>query len=130
MEKKAKVTKVTRLDKLDSYGNTSFIIEFENTDKGFYTTKAPDTIKFIAGNVCDYDIEQKEGRNGPYFKVTLPQSEKPAFSGGGKPQINPKVQMIGFSASYAKDLIVAGKVDIKEFESLFNRIYTVMISKL
>lgn len=130
MEKKAKVTKVTRMDKQDSYGNTSYIIEFDNSDKGYYSTKDADQKKFIVGNVADYVIEEKTGSKGIYFKVSLPQSEKPAFSGGGKPQANPRVQIISFSMSYVKDLIVAGKVPLTDLEKEFNRMFNLMIGKL
>lgn len=131
MEKKAKVTRVTRMDKLDSYGNTSYIVEFENGDKGYYSTKDADQKKFIVGNVADYNLEEKTGAKGIYYKVTVPQSDKPVFAGGvGKPQANPKVQIIGFAMSYTKDLIVAGKVPMEGLEKEFNRIHALMSSKL
>lgn len=132
MEKKAKVTKVTKLDKVDSYGNTSYIIEFENTDKGYYSTKDADQKKFIVGNVADYVIEEKTGAKGIYFKVSLPKVDQPFTGGGGfqKKAPDPKVQIISFSMSYVKDLIVAGKVPMADLEKEFNRMFNVMISKL
>lgn len=126
---KAKPTKITRLDKLDSYGNTSFVIEFDNGEKGFYTSKSPDQTKFVVGNVADYEIEVKQGSKGPYNKITVPQ---PSFvkGGGGKPAVEPRIQMISFAAAYTKDLVVAGKFSMNDFEKEFNRIYNIMISKL
>lgn len=127
--KKAKVTKITKMEKKDTYGNTSFIIELENGDKGFYTSKNEDQTKFVIGNVADYCIEEKIGQKGPYFKITVPQSERPAFT-GGRPQQDPKVQMISFAMAYTKDLIVGGKVQMADLEKEFNRVYNIMISKL
>jgi len=129
--KKAKVTKITKMDKLDSYNNTSFVIEFENGDKGFYTSKNPDQKKFIIGNVADYTIEQKQGSKGSYFKITVPQ-DAPTFKGGGfgKAPVDPKVSMISYAGSYTKDLVVAGKVQMADFEKEFNKIYSLFISKL
>lgn len=126
---KAKPTKITRLDKLDSYGNTSFVIEFDNGEKGFYTSKSPDQTKFVVGNVADYEIEVKQGSKGPYNKITVPQ---PAFvkGGGGKPAVEPRIQMISFAMSYCKDCIVAGKIPLADMEKEFNRIYNAMVSKL
>jgi hypothetical protein len=129
MEKKARVTKLTRMDKLDNYGNTSFIIEFDNADKGFYTSKNPNQTKFIVGNVADYSIEEKQGSKGVYYKITAP-GDSQGFKPGGKAPVDPKVQFIGFGCAYTKDLVCAGKVDMKEFETTFNRIYALMISKL
>lgn len=133
MEKKAKVTKVTKFDKVDGYGNTSFSIEFENGDKGFYSTKSPDKIPFIVGNVADYIIEQieKKDKTGFYNKVKVPGADD-FKSGGGfqKKVVDPKVQLAGYAASYAKDLIVAGKIDFSKFKETFDIIYNTMAAKL
>lgn len=130
--KKAKATKITRMEKKDNYGNTSFIIELDNGDKGFYTSKNEDQKKFVVGQETEYLIEEKQGSKGVYFKITLPQSEGGAGKsfGGGKPAPDPKTQMIGFAMSYTKDLIVAGKVGMQDLEKEFLRIHTLMTSKL
>lgn len=132
MEKKAKVTKVTKFDKVDGYGNTSFSIEFDNGDKGFYSTKSPDKIPFIVGNVADYVIEQieKKDKTGFYNKVKVPGSDDFKSGGGFKKQQEPKVQFVSYAASYAKDIVCAGKATTEQFESLFDKIYNKMISKL
>lgn len=117
------------MDKKDNYGNTSFIIEFDNGDKGFYTSKNEDQKKFIVGQESEYMIEEKQGSRGAYYKISVPQSEQPARS-FGKPAQDPKVQMISFSMSYTKDLIVAGKVQMPDLTKEFNNIYNLMISKL
>lgn len=130
--KKAKVIKVTKFDKKDNYGNTSYSIEFENNDKGFFSTKDEDQKKFVIGQESEYNIEEKTGATGKvYHKITLPQSEQPAKSfGGGKPAQDPKIQMISFSMSYTKDLVVAGKVPLADLAKEFNNIYNLMISKV
>jgi hypothetical protein len=126
---KLKTTKITKLDRLDNYGNTTFIIEFADGQKGFYTSKNPDQTKFVIGQETDCNIEQKEGSKGPYNKITMPPSDgfKP---GGGRPMPEPRVQMISFAAAYTKDLIVGGKVSMNDLEKEFNRLYNLMISKL
>lgn len=136
--KKAKVTKVIKSvnndgsPKKDNYGNCSFIVEFENGDKGYYTSKSEDQTKFVAGKESEYNLEEKESKTGSkYFKVTVPKSEN-SFQGGGfksnKPE--PKIQMISFAMSYTKDLIVAGKIDMKDLSTTFEVIYNEMTSKL
>lgn len=129
--KKAKVTKITKMDKKDNYGNTSFIVEFDNLDSGWYTSKNEDQKNFVSGNVADYVIDAKEGKKGTYYKITLPQTDKPAFTpGGGRPQQDPKTQMISFAMAYTKDLVVGGKVPMTDLEKEFNKVYALMISKL
>jgi len=130
--KKALVTKVTKFEKKDNYGNTSFSIEFSNGDKGFYSTKTEEQSKFVAGQDSEYEIEEKIGKTGnPWYKITLPGSEQQGFKpGGGRPQVEPRVQMISFAMAYAKDLVVAGKVDMKALPETFDIIYNEMIGKL
>lgn len=130
MEKKAKVTKVTKFDKVDNYGNTSYMIEFDNGDKGYYSTKDSEQKKFIVGNVSDYVLEEKVGQKGPYNKIKLPETEQKQFGGFQKKQQDPKIQFISFAASYTKDLIVAGKATPESFDFTFDKIYNKMMSKL
>lgn len=128
--KKSIVTKVTRFDKKDNYGQYSFLIEFKNGDKGYYNHKDENQQKFVSGVETNYTIDEKVGKNGNlYWKLAIP-GESTFKPGGSKPPIDPKVQFIGFSASYSKDLICAGKVEMKDFETTFNKIYALMISKL
>lgn len=127
--KKAKTIQIVKMDKKDSYGNTSFIITLDNGESGFYTSKSEDQTKFIIGKETEYNIEQKQGSKGPYNKITLPQSDfKPG--GGGRPAVDPRIQMIGFAMSYTKDLIVADKVKMSDLGSTFEVIYNEMIGKL
>jgi hypothetical protein len=130
--KKGLVTKITKYDKKDNYGNVSFLVEFANTDKGFFSTKDENQTKFVVGKDAEYNIEEKtSGAGKQYFKITLPQSENTFKPGGsGRPPIDPKVQMIGFAMSYTKDLIVAGKVEMKGLSETFDIIYNEMIGKL
>lgn len=131
MEKKSKVSKVTKMDKKDSYGNTSFVIEFDNNDKGFYTSKNEDQKIFIQGQEATYLIEEKEGSTGKkYCKVTVPQATGKWTGGGGKAPyvpIDPRVQMISFSTSYAKDLVVADKIKMTDLSKTSEEIFNNMI---
>ena len=128
--KKAKTTKITQMAQKDSYGNTSFVIELDNGDKGFYTSKNENQTKFVVGEVTEYLIEAKEGKKGTYYKITLPQTDAPFQKSAGRPQVEPRIQMISFAMAYAKDLVVAGKVEMKALPATFDIIYGEMISKL
>lgn len=132
--KKSKVTRVMKWEKKPGYNDTSYTIEFENGDKGFYSSKDDDQKRFVVGQESEYAIEEKTGKEGKkYFKITSPLDPVPAFKGGGgggRPQVDPRVQMISFAMSYCKDLIIAGKIGLQDMEKEFGRIYTVMISKI
>jgi len=127
---KSKVTKVTRFDKKDNYGNTSFSIEFENGEKGFYSCKDENQTKFVVGKESEYLIEEKTSKTGSiYYKLTLP-TDVPQQQGGFKKAPEPRVQMISFAMSYCKDLIIADKVKMSDLGVTFEMIYSEMISKI
>jgi hypothetical protein len=131
MEKKSKVTKITKMDKKDSYGNTSFVIELENGDKGFYVSKHEDQKNFISGQEATYLIEEKEGKEGKkYFKITMPKVDSKWNGGSGKSNytpVDPRIQMISFSTSYAKDLVVADKIKMDQLSKTSEEIFKNMI---
>lgn len=130
MSKKAKVTKITKMEKKDNYGNTSFIIEFENGDKGFYRSKNEDQKKFTVNQEAEYLIEEQTGKEGKkYFKITTPQVDTP-FNKGGNQKLDPKAQMISFAMAYTKDLVVAGKVPLEQLKTQFGIIYQTMTEKI
>jgi hypothetical protein len=128
---KNKVTKITKMDKKSSYGETSYIIEFGNGDKGFYSTKAEEQRAFVVGQEADYDIEKKVGQTGKeYFKVTIPSEQKSGGFKGGKASIDPKVQMVSFAMSYTKDLMVAKVITFDQMDATFEKMYKIMTSKV
>jgi hypothetical protein len=128
--KKSKVTKATKYDKKDDYGNTSYSVEFENGDKGFFRTKDENQTKFVTGQEAEYEIEEKKGKNDKvYYNVKLPQSER-KLAGGGFKGPDPKVQIASFAMAYTKDLIVAGCIGYIDIEKTFDKIHTLMSSKL
>lgn len=131
MEKKARVTKITKLDKPDNFGNTTFIVEFDNLEKGFYTSKNAEQTKFIVGNVADYIVEVKQGSKGPYNKITVPQTGNPFVkgAGGGRPVADPRASFIGYAASYSKDLVIGGKIEIGNMNAFSDAIFKNMIKQ-
>lgn len=81
--------------------------------------------KLNPGSELTYTIENTS--RGNKIKAIVPPNN---FKGGGRPSVEPRVQMISFAAAYTKDLVVAGKFSMNDFEKEFNRIYNIMTSKL
>lgn len=105
--KNAIVTKVTKMDKQDNYGNFSYVVEFSNADKGFYTTKEAEQKKFVVNQTVEYTIEKKTGSTGKdYCKVALPKAEG-GFQGGGAGFKKQPGSVGSFCLSYSKDILVA-----------------------
>jgi len=95
-------------------------IELENGDKGHIGVKEKYSPKIQVGVELTYTIE------GDKIKAV----SKP-FVKGGKP-FTPEPcehKMAGMAFSFAKDLVIAYKVEIKQIETTAERIYQWLISK-
>lgn len=97
-------------------------IELDNGDSGQIGSKEKMPAKLNPGSELTYTIESSGGRN----KIKAVQADRPQF--GNKKQFqDPRAQFIGFSAAYAKDLCVAGKIDIKEMNGAAESIFINML---
>jgi len=101
-------------------------IELSNGDKGQIGSKEKMPAKLNPGSELTYTIEETSRGN----KIKAVVAGAPAGGFKGRPQVDPKQQIATFSMSYCKDLIVAGKVDIKDLENVFNRINNAIMSKI
>lgn len=129
MEKTAKITRTTFKQKwTPTTGNGSPVfyhdIELDNGDKGSIGAKEEMPSKLNPGSTITYTIE------GTKIKAVQSAGSFQKGGGAGKFQQDPKIQFIGFAASYCKDIVCAGKINMEQFDKEFNRIYNLMISKL
>lgn len=126
MEKTAKITRTVYKNVWQNpKGGQVFYhdIELDNGDKGSIGSKEQMPAKLNPGTELTYTID------GNKIKAIVPQQQ----NAGGfqkKPQIEPRIQFIGYAASYVKDLIVADKVGLKDFSITFEMIYGEMINKI
>jgi hypothetical protein len=133
MEKTAKITRTVFKNIWNNpKGGQIFYheIELDNGDSGQIGCKEQTPAKINPGNSLTYTIEA-DGRGGQKIKAVIPvQQSGGHWPKGNKPQVAPQVQMIGYAMSYCKDLIIAGKADMKDLGSTFEIIYSEMISKI
>lgn len=128
MERKAKITRTVFVSEwTNPQGGQVYYhtIELDNGDSGQIGSKEKMPSKLNPGSELTYTIESTA--RGNKIKAVMPPN---TFKGGGRPAVEPKVQMISFAMSYCKDLIVGGKVPMNDLEKEFNRIYNAMIAKL
>lgn len=97
-------------------------IQLENGDLGQIGTKEKNPDKLAVGQELTYIIESTSRGN----KIKAVSAAGGGFK--GKPQRDPKEQMISFATAYTKDLVVAGKVEMRDFETAVKRMYTIMKS--
>lgn len=128
MEKKGKITRTVFVSEWSNpNGGQVFYheIELDNGDKGQIGSKEKMPAKLNPGQELTYTIEET-GR-GNKIKAVVNQQ-----GGGGRKfvQEDPKVKMISYVGSYCKDLVVAGKIGLQDFEKEFNKMYNLFCSKL
>lgn len=130
MEKKAKITRtVFKNEWAGPNGNVYYHdIELDNGDKGSIGSKEKMPAKLNPGQDLTYTIEG-DARGGFKIKAVNPSGAGGGF-GSGKKGPDPKVQIVSFAMSYTKDLVVAGKIDVKDMSSYFEKIHSVMSAKL
>lgn len=124
MEKKAKITRTVFVSEwTNPQGGQVYYhtIELDNGDTGQIGSKEKMPAKLNPGSELTYTIEA--GPRGNKIKAVMAPSSGGFKPGGGRPVVDPRAQFIGFSASYAKDLVIAGKVDLKDMNLLTERIF-------
>lgn len=129
MEKKAKIkTSVFKNEWAGPNGTVYYHdLELDNGDKGSIGAKEKNPAKLNAGQELTYNIDP-DGRGGNKIKAVNTQAG--GFGGGGKKGPDPKVQIVGFAMAYTKDLVVADKVKIDQLPAIFEKIHSLMASKL
>lgn len=128
MEKTAKITRTTYKNVWNNpKGGQVFYhdIELDNGDKGSIGSKEQMPAKLNPGSELTYTID-----NGKIKAVVPQQQGGGQWPKGGKPAPEPRIQMISFAMAYTKDLVVAGKVDLKNMTTQFDILYNEMISKI
>lgn len=128
MEKTSKITRTVFVSEWSGPSGQVYYheIELANGDKGQIGSKEKMPAKLNPGSDLTYTIE--ETARGNKIKAVAAQGQQGGFQGRKAPE--PRVQMISFAAAYTKDLVVAGKFGMQDFEKEFNRIYSIMIAKL
>lgn len=91
----------------------SFKVEYAGRS-AFYSSKSKDQTKFVEGQEAEFTEETKTSDRGTYLVVKPPV--KNGQSNYGKALGREQSKYSGFAVSYVKDLIVAGRIDIKEWE--------------
>lgn len=94
-----------------------FIVKMENWDE--YPIKKGKMVEdwFKVGDELTYEIK----KDGEYDKIFVEEKpfEKKSFGSKASTFVpkNPRIEAITMCMSYAKDLVIAGKVDVKNIES-------------
>ena len=124
---KALITKVTFKEEREGKFGKQFNFEIEYDGKtAYYSSKSKEQTIFIEGQECEFNEEKRTSKKGnPYLVVkAIYQQNNSQY---GKALAREQSKYAGFSASYVKDLIVAGKINIKDWEKASAKIFKHMV---
>jgi hypothetical protein len=89
----------------------SFKVSYDGRS-AYYSSKSKDQTKFVAGQEAEFTEEVKTGSNDTYTVIKPPMQNKQ--SNFGKALKKEQTHYSGFATSYAKDLVVAGKIPFED----------------
>jgi len=130
---KAEIKEATWIKEFDSkFGKLQshkivFIDENLNEITAQYASKKKEQTQFKAGEEAEFTLEEMTGPKGKYYKV------RPIFQGGGnqnyaREKKREQSRYSGFAVSYAKDLVIAGKLEYSEFDRASEKIFWLMVN--
>lgn len=124
MEKTAKITRTVFVSEWSGPSGQVYYheIELSNGDKGQIGSKEKMPAKLNPGSELTYTIE--ETARGNKIKAVSTPGQQGGFKGRAS---DPKQSFTTMGYSYAKDLVVAGKIDMKDFHLLARDIFDNMV---
>lgn len=93
-----------------------FKITYSNGKKGFYSSKKRDQNKFVVNEECEFEEISMKSNEKTWVKLKPIYAGKPGASNFHRAVKKEQSKYSGFAMSYAKDLVVAGKID---FDDMF-----------
>ncbi|HET6224630.1 MAG TPA: hypothetical protein VFF27_00030 [Bacteroidia bacterium] len=132
MEKTAKITRtVFKNEWANPKGGSIYYhdLELDNGDKGSIGSKEKEPAKLNPGQEITYTIETTD--KGIKIKLVNPQQQN-NFQGGGKKSYSPsdpRISNTGYAMRYVVDLIIAGKVEYKDIEPSFEKVFGLLDKK-
>jgi len=104
----------------------TFIDEELNRITASYTSKTPEQNKFIVGEIAEFNLEERSKDGRSWYKI------KPIYSGGGnqnytREKKREQTKYSGFAVSYAKDLVIAGKLEFKDLLPAAEKLFWCMV---
>jgi hypothetical protein len=92
----------------------------------YYSSKKKDQTEFVAGQEKEFTEEERKGDKGNWFVVK--PITKNDLSGYAKNLKKEQSRYSGFSTSYAKDLVIAGKIEFSQLFEVSERLFTHMVT--
>lgn len=134
-QKTSKVTYVENTGRTwETHGKIMYVyeVQFENKDKGQYSSTSENQNKFIKDQEIDYTIETRN--NNGYTNMVIKPVQQNTFGGGKKYDTvqdlkRQKVIVAQNSMTNASNLVGNGKIDIKDLSKYAELMYSWAMTK-
>ena len=126
---KAKITKVKFIKEYETKHGVMFLhsIEFDGKE-ALYSSKKKDQNKFTEGQEAEFSEEKRTNKEGKAFLIIKPVYANAGNSNYGRQLKREQSKYSGFAVSYVKDLIIAEKIPIDQWESASKKIFNFMVA--
>lgn len=95
--------------------------------EAFYTSKSKEQNKFVAGQEAEFEEEKKSGKNGDFISIKPLKQAWAGGSGYAKAIKKEQSKYSGFAVSYAKDLVIAGKIELADLPKYTRSMFNLMV---
>lgn len=124
---KAKIKAVEYKKEYTTKYGTMYLFRVDYDDKtGWYSSKSKDQKKFTGGQEAEFTETVSTNDRGEDYITIKPIYSAPAGN-FGKAVKKEQSRYSGFAMSYAKDLVVAGKIEIKQIEATTKKLFQIMV---
>jgi len=104
-------------EKNGKYGaEFSFRIKYDDKS-AYYVSKKKEQDKFVKGKECEFTEEKRTSKTGNEYYVVKPIYQNTGGSNFARAVKKEQSKYSGFAMSYAKDLVVSGKIEIEQMYS-------------
>jgi hypothetical protein len=122
---KAKIEKVEFNKEFESKFGTLYQFKvWYNGKMAYYSAKKKEQTKFIAGQECEFVEEERSTEKGSFWIVKPMTPKNAAWNKAIKKE---QSRYSGFAVSYVKDLIIADKIELKDWEKASEKIFKLMV---
>ena len=124
---KAKIDKVEFNKNVQTKGGEMYSFRITYNNKiGSYLSKNKEQNYFIEGEEVEFTEEEKIWNGQVYYDLKpIRQNKQSNYSRAVKKE---QSRYSGFAVSYVKDLIIAGKIEVKDWEKASEKIFNFMVN--
>lgn len=124
----ATIKSVKFIKEYESKYGILFLHEVKYDEKtAYYSSKKKEQTTFKVGEVANFNEEARQDKKGKEILIIRPDRGQ-KFSGYARELRREQSRYSGFAVSYCKDLIIADKLKIEDWEKASKKIFDFMVA--